>query len=271
MSEVYVAQPDRHYNRCIGSRCCSHGPSLVVQFTAAAYQQAFFAAFGPCGTFTGYADRPTKALIARIITDGDSMDAVSGASDNQMPGLCAVPGLFAHGYGWSDIEAAVLVVSTHEDALAGARVLFDSLSALADGASLSDALRKGSDGIDHPLKKRLQEAMGMSSYQPLQAAEHFGSACSVVQALPVVWHLLTYAADFESAVRDNIRCGGDNCGRAVALGAIAGLSMGVPEDMLKKLLPASSQISGLSPRQLIPAPPIVHKRYQDPSAASRLP
>jgi len=209
------------------------------QFTAAAYQQAFFAAFGPCGTFTGYADRPTKALIARIITDGDSMDAVSGASDNQMPGLCAVPGLFAHGYEWSDIEAAVLVISTHEDALAGARVLFDCLSSLADGASLSDALKKGCDGIDHPLKKRLQEAMGMSSYQPLQAAEHFGSACSVVQALPVVWHLLTHAADFESAVRDNIRCGGDNCGRAVALGAIAGLSMGVPEDMLKKLVPAS--------------------------------
>jgi len=160
-----------------------------------------------------FSHKLASSLIARIITDGDSMDAVSGASDNQMPGLCAVPGLFAHGY--------------------------DSLSALADGASLSDALRKGSDGIDHPLKKRLQEAMGMSSYQPLQAAEHFGSACSVVQALPVVWHLLTYAADFESAVRDNIRCGGDNCGRAVALGAIAGLSMGVPEDMLKKLLPAS--------------------------------
>gem|GEM_PF-6720362 len=34
----------------------------VGQFTAAAYQQAFFAAFGPCGTFTGYADRPTKAF-----------------------------------------------------------------------------------------------------------------------------------------------------------------------------------------------------------------
>jgi len=50
----------------------------------------------------------------------------------------------------------------------------------------------------------------------------------MTQGLPVVWHLLNHDQSFETLVRDNIACGGDSCGRALALGAIAGFCQGVP-------------------------------------------
>jgi len=46
------------------------------------HRQQFFAAFGPCGHFSGYADKPTKALIARMITEGDEISEPSGMDDN---------------------------------------------------------------------------------------------------------------------------------------------------------------------------------------------
>ena len=50
-----------------------------------------------------------------------------------------------------------------------------------------------------------------------------------------IWHLLKHGEDFESVVRDNIRCGGDHCGRALAAGAIAGYAFGVPDTLIARL------------------------------------
>ena len=81
----------------------------------------------------------------------------------------------------------------------------------------------------------LREALALKDYQPLQAASQFGLACYVRHSLPVVWHLLRHAKDFETAIADNIRCGGDNCGRSMALGTIAGLVFGVPDAMVARM------------------------------------
>jgi len=35
--------------------------------------------------------------------------------------------------------------------------------------------------------------------------------------------------DFGKVLRDNVRIGGDSCGRAMAIGALAGIVFGVPE------------------------------------------
>jgi len=64
-------------------------------YSTDAHRAAFMNSFGPCGSFVGYADRPTKSLIANIIQSGEELKDPSGVNDDQLPAMCVVPGLFA--------------------------------------------------------------------------------------------------------------------------------------------------------------------------------
>lgn len=199
------------------------------------HQQLFFNTFGPCGSYHGFADRPTKALIARMIKDPDNLPLASGSDDDQLPALCSVPALFANKSTEEAITNAVSVTSIHKDAVNGAQVLNECLNRLQSGESLVEALTHSASGANTTLSKLLHEAMNQPQYRPLETAQQFGLACHMLQGLPLAWHLLQHAESFESVVRDNIRCGGDNCGRSMAIGSIAGLAFGVPEKLKIKV------------------------------------
>ncbi len=211
--------------------------SLIAtgQYSPTAHQELFFATFGPCGSYHGFADRPTKALVARMIMEGDDIPAASGADDDQLPALSSVPALFAYAQDQSTVADAVSVTTINADALAGAQVLFDCLSRLEAGEALPDALAGSVGCASGELAALLQEALDMPAYDPLAAANHFGMPCHIKQGLPLAWHLLQHATDFTEVVRDNIRCGGDSCGRSMAVGSVAGLVFGVPDELTNKL------------------------------------
>lgn len=220
-----VAGQLSHYGesaRLVGELC------KAGSYSTAEHRNAFMKAFGPCGTFTGYADRPTKALVLRILSDVDKVVDPSGIDDDQLPGLCPVAGIFAHGLSKDTALSAVQVISTHTDVLDGADILYSCLERLLQGIPLQDALMQTASQDKGALYDLLLEALSMKTYQPLEAATQFGLACHVPQGLPLVWHLLNHADNFEAAVRDNIRCGGDSCGRAMVLGALAGLAFDIP-------------------------------------------
>lgn len=201
------------------------------KYAIARHQQMFFDTFGPCGSYHGFADRPTKALVAKMITQAEDLPEASGSDDDQMPALCCVPAMFANRASHDEIARAVSVTSTHPQALSGAQVLNDCLSRIHEGESLTDALRHSAASADAELANLIKESMSQAKYQPLETAQKYGLACHMKQGLPVAWHLLQHAKDYASAVRDNIRCGGDSCGRSMAVGAIAGLVFGVPDSL----------------------------------------
>jgi len=216
--------------RVVAEVIAQHGSYSITE-----HQKHFFDTFGPCGSYHGFADRPTKALVARIINDGEELAEVSGSDDDQMPALCSVPALFASGAHSDDVTRAVLVTNNNEQATSGAQVLFDCLSRVKSGESLHEALQN-SAALAHPnLLKVLKASLALEQYDPLGTAQHFSQACHMEQGLPVAWHLLRYAEDFETVVRDNVRCGGDSCGRAMAVGSIAGLVFGVPAPLKAKV------------------------------------
>jgi len=146
-----------------------------------------------------------------------------------------VPALFANGQSKDALEKAVSVTTINEQALSGAMVLYDCLERLSAGEKIEQALSGSVQLADSELADLLNEALAMPAYNPLDAANHFGMPCHMKQGLPVAWHLLKHAPDFTSVVRDNIRCGGDSCGRSMAVGSIAGLLFGVPDDLKAKL------------------------------------
>jgi len=209
------------------ARVISHNGKYSVN----EHQQLFFKTFGPCGSYHGFADRPTKALIHKMIANEDNLPEASGSDDDQLPALCSVPALFTNKANIQDIANAVSVTSVHEQALSGAQVLNDCLNRIYSGENLSDALSNSAANGEAALAELMNEAMAKSEYQPLEIAQQFGLACHMPQGLPVAWHLLQHAKDFEQVIRDNIRCGGDSCGRSMAVGSIAGLVYGVPNNL----------------------------------------
>ena len=214
-----------HYGesaRIVG-QLCAEG-----QYSVKAHQEAFFKAFGPCGTFNGYADRPTKALIGKMLTNADELANPSGADDDQFPGLCPVAGMFAHGYSAATTMDAVEVISVHELVAESAEALYTCLELLSEGVILPAALKQSADASTGPIGKLLQEAVAIETYDPLQVAQHYGLACHMPQGMPVVWHILSNVESFGAAIYDNVKCGGDSCGRAMVLGAIAGMAFNVP-------------------------------------------
>ncbi len=208
--------------------------ALEDQYEVTRHQKAFMATFGPCGAFHGYADRPTKHLIARMLLDGDDLASPSGMDDDQLPAICVVPGLFAADTSATQLEDAVKVISINPDVLHSAKAVHSVLSQVVSGTELKSALAATADAFDGEIGENMRKALSMSSYEPLEAAQQFGLACYVRHALPLCWHLLNHASDFESTVLDNIRCGGDSCGRAMILGSITGMAFGVPDAMWQK-------------------------------------
>lgn len=206
------------------------------------HQAGFMAMFGPGGSYVGYADRPTKALVARLITEGEDIAELSGSDDDQLPALTSVPALYAcladEMLSEDTVRDAVQVTADNEVAVDGALCVMRCLQSVGQGLTLREALAQAASAAGSTLAPLLSEALVMENYQPQQCAQHFGLPCHINQGLPVVWHLLAHAKDYETTVRDNILCGGDNCGRAIPLGAIAGLVFGVPGSICGRMLVA---------------------------------
>lgn len=212
-----------------------HEVLLSGSYSTAAHRDAFMATFGPCGSYCGYADRPTKSLIARMLGSSEPLVDPSGMDDNQMPAFCVLPAMAAVDADPEDILLAAKVISINEDVLAGIETVCSLIQYLKTGESLDNALHKAAHDRSDAIGQRLQKSLAIPDYQPVGIGDVFGRACYAHDALPVVWHLLQHASDYESVVRDNVRCGGDSCGRAMVLGSIAGMVFGIPAATKRRL------------------------------------
>ena len=167
-------------------------------------------------------------MCIRDSHEGDEISEKSGMDDNQMPALCVVSGLFSANQSPQTTRVAAQVISTNKGVVEAALAVHQCLDTIKKGSSLTEALNSSAQSMSSNVGRLMLDALDIDEYQPLEVASRFGLACYIEHSMPVVWHLLKHATDFESAVRDNIRCGGDSCGRSMVLGAIAGLVFGVP-------------------------------------------
>ncbi len=181
-----------------------------------------------------------------------------GPDDDQMPALSrsAVLAQFAAGEELDRlVEQAVRITNNNDEAVAYScffahimRDLYeagplDSGAASEPGAAQATLRRL----VERYLNKLSQHAQALvtqaMAYEALDyrgATKHFGAACHVDMAVPLVVHILLHTTSFREANRINILASGDNCGRAVMLGAIAGAlygiggEHGIPEDWIER-------------------------------------
>lgn len=192
-------------------------------FDPEAAQARFMDAFGPGGWWTGYIDRPTRAAVANLMT---GQTAPSGSEDDQLPALSRLVPLLARGAPANDLAAAMSITNLGDAAQDHGRVFAAALTAALDGAGLAEALDAGQASASAPLAEALAAARA-SAMSPVDFAGEVGRHCHLPAAMPVIWRIAASAPDFQSAAEDNIRAGGDSCGRSIPLGALMGAVHGV--------------------------------------------
>jgi ADP-ribosylglycohydrolase len=170
----------------------------------------------------------------------------SGANDMQLPAVSKLPPLVA-GYCGSDqlmemTEAAVRMTNHNDDAVAWARCAARLLDQLFQGESMQSALDAASP--EAPDRESLAQARSGSLLDGPAAGDTHGRTCYLHEAMPVVFHILAHAQSYTEAVRANIQCGGDSCGRAWIIGpamaAIHGVGgeRGIPLSWLARVTDA---------------------------------
>ncbi|WP_372986508.1 ADP-ribosylglycohydrolase family protein [Marinobacter sp.] len=170
----------------------------------------------------------------------------SGANDMQLPAVSKLPPLVAS-YCGSDrlmelTEAAVRVTNHNDEAVVWAKCAARLLDLLFRGESMSAALETAK--AEAPDQASLARAQSGSSLDAIQAGDTFGRTCYLHEAMPVIFHILTHARSYTEAIRANIHCGGDSCGRAWIIGpAIAAIhgvggERGIPLSWLTRVTEA---------------------------------
>ncbi len=197
------------------------------RFERQKFQQEWLAAFGPGGSWVGYADRPTRLTVVRLLgyAKPDEYPAVSGVDDDQLPALECIPALVASHRSTRDelistVQQAVAVTHDHPLARDAATVSAIALDEVLAGTSLPRALAVAAKAAGDVLRPLLDEALAMPALDAPAAAARFGMPCHLYQGLPVLFHIARHAGNYREAVEANILAGGDSCGRSLLLGAL---------------------------------------------------
>lgn len=191
------------------------------------YAAAFREWFGYGGRWVGYIDRPTRATLdamARAEAAEEPLTAC-GADDAQLPAVSKLPALVAVHYGDADlaemVESAVRITNDRDDSAAWGRAVSAMIAAAIAGAAPEEAVA-AARGVSAKTDQQIAAALSMRDKTSAQVASAFALHCQLEMAFPIVIHLIATAQDFMSATRANIFAGGDNCGRAIPVGAVLG-------------------------------------------------
>ncbi len=197
------------------------------QFKRIEYQSEYRGYFGPGGEYIGYIDSPTRQTLHTLIPlIPDNFPEQSGADDDQFAALATVPVVTATHTGTQaelldKIDQVVRLTNNNDDAVAAAKYTASVLFDVINGQPISQALTDALPLAGEKLAPLLEQALQTETLDSVAMAERFGSACHVLEGIPIVAHILKHTSNYRETIEANIRASGDSCGRAIMLGAIA--------------------------------------------------
>ena len=166
------------------------------------------------------------------------MPPVYGAVDQQLPAIAKLPALVgAQTVAAVDrdalmlsVESAVRITNDHPQSVAYGVVSANMMRAAINGADMAQVIAAGRAIANPEIDAELTKALSMIDQANTKVTQHFGMACDLKSGVPSAVHNLATTSDYTTAIRNNIYAGGDNCGRAILVGALAGAVYGVGRD-----------------------------------------
>jgi len=196
------------------------------QFNRVAYQTEYRSHFGPGGAYIGYVDSPTRQTLQTLLPlKPEDFPENSGADDDQFAALATIPVVVAMHTGSQEslkvkIDQVVRLTNHNDTAVAAAQYAGCVLLEVLSGKSINQAFTSALPHAGEKLTPLLEEVLQTRVFDSAAVAKRFGSACHVLEGLPVIAHIAQHVPNYRTAIEENIRIGGDSCGRAIMLGAI---------------------------------------------------
>jgi len=196
------------------------------EFDRKTYQTEYRDYLGPGGAYVGYVDSPARQTLQTLLAlKPEDFPEFSGADDDQFAALATIPVVVAAHAGSQEtlmiqIERVVRMTNHNDTAVAAARYAGCVLLNVLHGKPIVEALVGALPSAGEKLALLVEEALQTCILNSAVVAKRFGTACHVLEGIPVIAHIVRYAPDYRSAIEENIRIGGDSCGRAIMLGAI---------------------------------------------------
>jgi len=170
----------------------------------------------------GYAREIIKALQASI--------EFPGAVDEQLPAVSKLPAVVARYAGHRDLlehaDSAIRVTNNTPRAINFGMICTHLLDAIIAGEAAGSAIAAGLAVASESNRRSLEAALASSGSVP-ELTREVGMHCDLGAGVPSILHNLQSTASFMDAIRANIYAGGDNCGRAIILGAACGGLYGI--------------------------------------------
>jgi len=193
-------------------------------------------------------DDATLAYGFAVLDAVRAMPAVTGAVDVQLPAIAKLPPLVAALADAEDatftqtITTAVRLTSDHQTSVDFGLACAHMMRAALTCDDMPEIVNAGMESASSEVKQLLSKALSMTGEDTNTVTAHFGLACDLSYGVPSAVHNVLTASSYAQAVRRNIYAGGDNCGRAILVGALMGAvhgiggHTGIPQDWINRLV-----------------------------------
>ena len=165
------------------------------------------------------------ALVAAL----QSASGYPGAIDEQLPAISKLPALVARHAEATDltnmVSSAVKVTNNAPRAIDYGQICGSTLRELILGRGVDVAIDAGLQAATPPIRQHLSTALN-ETMTVSEVTNKYGLNCDLGCGVASLLYNLRATTSFTQAVRHNILAGGDNCGRAIMLGAACGAHFG---------------------------------------------
>ena len=236
----------------------------VDQFDARSYGKRFVESMDPKKGYAGYFDAATRGTIenyknAVAAGDADTYSFQEGADDDQLATISSLAifvGWFVAKNGLETKTALLEQVKTltrvrqnNDRAVAYCQAHALILFELLNGRDVHSAFHRAESEMDAvgsfsvELLRKTKEAFDLKHKTVVDATDELGQSCPLICSFPSsVQATAKHNEEFESAILDIIRAGGDSAGRAAIVGSWIGARLGasnLPQQWIAKMSAAS--------------------------------
>ena len=204
------------------------GMETNPNFSQQDYETLILDAFAPGGTYTGYAETYIHKLIFNgTLKKFNREDAPFDKDDDHLVGF--LPFLVTKELGLPIEKAFELtqLFSTKEDYL-GLMHALDYVFDHIHDENLSDVFMHAASLAPRSFQVTLKKAVEMED-TPAFIKTYAGTACSIQQSIPIVFHLLPRISSFDDMLEKNALISGAISERGMLLGALAAQRFGLPD------------------------------------------
>lgn len=230
-------------------------------FNVTTFGRAFVEKMDPGKGYSGYFDSATRGTLENyrnhLEVSQEPYDFQEGADDDQLATislLAVLIGFYVARNGGIPADPTALFeqvkILTHvrqqnDRAVAYCQAHTRLLLELLAGRDIHSAFHHveeqldTEDKLDREVRRKLRDAFQLKHKGTVEATDFLGQSCPLICSFPsAVQATAKHNEDFQTAIIETVKAGGDNAGRAAMIGSWIGARIGVdelPQEWIRKL------------------------------------